>query len=127
MQRSVKAVATIVLNAPAFRELNAKVRQGLYALALAEFSAPQLLPEVVTEGAKGTEMAATYARLEKLRGVKVVRADTGTAQTVDYNAARIARAVRENALGPALSGWFDRRWSAWDACWGLLRVFMGTI
>ena len=30
-----------------------------------------LEPQVITEGAKGTEMAATYARLRELRGVEV--------------------------------------------------------
>ena len=38
---------------------------------------------VITDGAAGTEMAATYARLEKLRGVVSIRADTATLQSVD--------------------------------------------
>eukprot|EP00927_Polykrikos_kofoidii_P034331 TRINITY_DN29143_c0_g1_i1.p1 TRINITY_DN29143_c0_g1~~TRINITY_DN29143_c0_g1_i1.p1 ORF type:complete len:1594 (-),score=268.47 TRINITY_DN29143_c0_g1_i1:63-4553(-) len=55
---------------------------------------------VITEGAAGTEMASTYARLEAVRGVKVVRADTATLQTVDYNAACIERAVRDHVRTP---------------------------
>ena len=55
---------------------------------------------VITEGAKGTEMAATYTRLQQLRGVEVVRADTATLQSVDYNAACVERAVRENVQTP---------------------------
>ena len=39
-------------------------------------------------------MAATYARLHQLRGVEVIRADTATLQSVDYNAACVERAVR---------------------------------
>lgn len=32
-------------------------------------------------------------RLEKQRGVKTIRADTGTARSIDYNAAKIEEAV----------------------------------
>jgi len=55
---------------------------------------------VITDGAAGTEMAATYARLEKLRGVVSIRADTATLQSVDYNAAKIEEAVRDNISTP---------------------------
>ncbi|CAE7488727.1 unnamed protein product [Symbiodinium microadriaticum] len=55
---------------------------------------------VITEGAKGTEMAATYTRLKQTRGVEVIRADTATLQSVDYNAACVERAVRENVRTP---------------------------
>ncbi|CAJ1442403.1 unnamed protein product [Effrenium voratum] len=55
---------------------------------------------VITEGEKGTEMAATYARLRQLRGVEVVRADTATLQSVDYNAAMVERAVQERVQTP---------------------------
>ncbi|CAE7351717.1 unnamed protein product [Symbiodinium sp. CCMP2592] len=55
---------------------------------------------VITEGAKGTEMAATYTRLKQMRGVEVIRADTATLQSVDYNAACVERAVRENVRTP---------------------------
>jgi hypothetical protein len=45
-------------------------------------------------------MAATYERLHKLRGVKVIRADTATLQSVDYNATCIEKAVREHVSTP---------------------------
>lgn len=50
---------------------------------------------VITEGAKGTEMAASYARLRERRGVEVVRADTATLQSVDYNAACVEKTVKD--------------------------------
>jgi len=55
---------------------------------------------VITEGAKGTEMAATYARLRELRGVEVIRADTATLQSVDYNAACVEKTVKDNVCTP---------------------------
>lgn len=55
---------------------------------------------VITDGAKGTEMASTYKRLLEQRGVRVVRADTATLQSVDYNAACVEQAVREHVTTP---------------------------
>lgn len=49
---------------------------------------------VVTEGARGRELEETYRRLEEQRGVRVVRADTATGRSLEYNAVRIEEAVR---------------------------------
>ena len=48
---------------------------------------------VITEGKKGLELEKAIERLEKVRGVKTIRADTGTARSIDYNAAKIEEAV----------------------------------
>jgi hypothetical protein len=48
---------------------------------------------VITEGKKGLELQHAIERLEKVRGVKTIRADTGTARSIDYNAAKIEEAV----------------------------------
>ena len=48
---------------------------------------------VITEGKKGTELQKSIERLEKQRGVKTIRADTGTARSIDYNASKIEEAV----------------------------------
>eukprot|EP00929_Paragymnodinium_shiwhaense_P056034 TRINITY_DN28050_c0_g6_i1.p1 TRINITY_DN28050_c0_g6~~TRINITY_DN28050_c0_g6_i1.p1 ORF type:complete len:1888 (+),score=485.27 TRINITY_DN28050_c0_g6_i1:132-5795(+) len=55
---------------------------------------------VITEGACGTEMAAVYGRLKERRGVEVIRADTATLQSVDYNAAQIEKAVKDHVRTP---------------------------
>ena len=44
---------------------------------------------VITDGREGTELQSTFERIEKLRGVKTVRADTATARSFEYNAQRI--------------------------------------
>ncbi len=49
---------------------------------------------VITGGAKGTELEEAYRRLEERRGVRVVRADTATGRSLEYNAQRIIDAVR---------------------------------
>ncbi len=49
---------------------------------------------VVTEGAAGRELEDAFSRLYELRGVSVVRADTATARSLDYNAQRVEEAVR---------------------------------
>ncbi len=49
---------------------------------------------VVTDGAKGRELEDAFRRLEAKRGVKLVRADTATARSLDFNAKRIEEAVR---------------------------------
>lgn len=48
---------------------------------------------VITEGKKGLELHKAIERLEKERGVKTIRADTGTARSIDYNATKIEEAV----------------------------------
>ena len=50
---------------------------------------------VITEGKKGLELAPAFERLEKKRGVKVIRADTGTARSLEYNANKIIEAIEE--------------------------------
>jgi hypothetical protein len=50
---------------------------------------------VVTEGARGRELEDAFARLEAQRGVRLVRADTATARSLDFNAKRIEEAVRK--------------------------------
>lgn len=53
---------------------------------------------VITEGKQGLELADAFRRLDEQRGVKVIRADTGTARSVEYNAAKI-----EEAIGQAVA------------------------
>jgi len=48
---------------------------------------------VITEGKKGLELVDALERLEKLRGVKTIRADTGTARSLEYNGAKIEEAI----------------------------------
>jgi len=50
---------------------------------------------VITEGKKGRELEKAVERLKKKRGVVTVRADTGTARSVDYNANKIEEAVEQ--------------------------------
>jgi len=50
---------------------------------------------VITEGKKGLELKDAFARLEKERGVRVIRADTGTARSLEYNASKIEDAINE--------------------------------
>ncbi len=54
---------------------------------------------VVTEGQRGRELEAAFERLDEQRGVKVVRADTGTAKPLEYNAAKVIEAI-EKVRGP---------------------------
>ncbi len=49
---------------------------------------------VVTDGAKGRELEDAFRRLDEQRGVRLVRADTATARSLDFNAQRIEEAVR---------------------------------
>jgi len=49
---------------------------------------------VVTDGMRGREFEASFARLAETYGVGVVRSDTGTAKPLTYNAAKIIEAVR---------------------------------
>ncbi len=48
---------------------------------------------VITEGKKGTELNTALERLKKQRNVDVVRADTGTARSFEYNASKIEEAI----------------------------------
>jgi hypothetical protein len=50
---------------------------------------------VVTEGAAGTELQHAYRRCEQRRGVKVIRADTRTAKSHEWNAAKVEEAIRK--------------------------------
>ncbi|PKN57182.1 MAG: hypothetical protein CVU56_12335 [Deltaproteobacteria bacterium HGW-Deltaproteobacteria-14] len=50
---------------------------------------------VITDGAQGRELADTFARLERARGVRVVRADTRTLRSLDENARRVVAAISE--------------------------------
>ena len=50
---------------------------------------------VITEGAKGTELQDAYRRIEEQRGVRVLRADTQTARSLEFNADRIEDTVRQ--------------------------------
>ncbi|MBK6848547.1 MAG: hypothetical protein IPG96_13805 [Proteobacteria bacterium] len=48
---------------------------------------------VVTGGAEGEELAGVFAQLEAERGVRVVRAATGTGRSLEHNAERIIEAI----------------------------------
>jgi hypothetical protein len=48
---------------------------------------------VITEGKKGLELKDAFERLEKQRGVKVIRADTATARSIEYNASKVEEAI----------------------------------
>ncbi|MBN1947444.1 MAG: hypothetical protein JW797_17365 [Bradymonadales bacterium] len=50
---------------------------------------------VITEGAQGRELEDTFRRLEKRRGIRVIRANTATMRSLEYNAEQIERAVRQ--------------------------------
>jgi hypothetical protein len=50
---------------------------------------------VVTDGAQGQEMATSFKRLEEKRGVKMHRADTGTARDHHFNAKQIKTEVMQ--------------------------------
>jgi hypothetical protein len=52
---------------------------------------------VVTEGKKGLELKDAFDRLDATRAVKVIRADTGTARSFEYNAKKIEDAIEEAA------------------------------
>jgi hypothetical protein len=48
---------------------------------------------VVTEGKRGLELKDAFSRLESKRGVKVIRADTATARSLEYNAGKVEEAI----------------------------------
>jgi hypothetical protein len=45
-------------------------------------------------GEKGLELKDAFERLEKQRGVKVIRADTATARSLEYNASKVEEAIQ---------------------------------
>lgn len=53
---------------------------------------------VITEGKNGQELSAALKRLESKRGVKTIRADTGTARSLDFNASKIEEEVETSAV-----------------------------
>ena len=48
---------------------------------------------VITEGKRGLELKDAFERLETKRGVKVIRADTATARSLEYNAGKVEEAI----------------------------------
>ncbi len=48
---------------------------------------------VITEGAQGTELEDAYRRLTEQRGVRVIRADTATGRSLEYNAGKAIEAI----------------------------------
>jgi hypothetical protein len=44
-------------------------------------------------GKRGLELKDAFHRLEKKRGVKVIRADTATARSIEYNASKVEEAI----------------------------------
>ncbi|MFH2006165.1 MAG: hypothetical protein ABI333_06230 [bacterium] len=49
---------------------------------------------VITEGARGTELQDAFRRIDEQHGVALIRADTRTARSLEFNAQRIEEAVR---------------------------------
>jgi hypothetical protein len=49
---------------------------------------------VITEGAQGRELEAAWRRLRERRGVQLLRADTATGRSLEYNAERVIDEVR---------------------------------
>jgi len=50
---------------------------------------------VISQGAEGLELEATYKRYNQRRGVTFIRADTGTVKKHEYNAEKIEEAIRK--------------------------------
>ncbi|HEY3445527.1 MAG TPA: hypothetical protein VGK67_04140 [Myxococcales bacterium] len=50
---------------------------------------------VITEGRAGRELEDAFHRLEAERGVKLVRADTGTAKPLEHNARKVIEAIEQ--------------------------------
>ncbi len=50
---------------------------------------------VITDGAQGAELEDAFRRLAEIHEVKLIRADTATAETLEYNAERIEEAIRQ--------------------------------
>jgi len=49
---------------------------------------------VITEGKDGAELEHAYDRLARREGVRIIRAHTGTARTLEYNARRIIESIQ---------------------------------
>ena len=64
-------------------------RERRIATALMAFASVIAAMGVITEGAKGTELKDAYRRISEQRGVNVIRADTQTARSLEFNADRI--------------------------------------
>jgi hypothetical protein len=50
---------------------------------------------VITDGEKGRELEDAYKRLTAQRGVRVLRANTASARSLEYNATRVEAAIRQ--------------------------------
>jgi hypothetical protein len=48
---------------------------------------------VVTDGEKGVELTDAFDRLHKKRGITIIRADTATARSLEYNASKVEEAI----------------------------------
>lgn len=48
---------------------------------------------VVTDGEKGVELKDAFDRLHQKRGVTIIRADTATARSLEYNASKVEEAI----------------------------------
>jgi len=75
--RADPLVRLLIANPPGFYDFNIVSAMG-----------------VITEGELGQELAPAFVRLQKERGVNVVRADTGTARSLEYNAGKIQEAIQ---------------------------------
>jgi len=78
---------------------------------------------VVTDGAKGRELEDAFQRLEAQRGVHLVRADTATARSLDFNAKRIEEAVRKVTTP---WGWIGYSQGCANGFWAETMLMAGT-
>ncbi len=78
---------------------------------------------VVTDGAQGRELEDAFHRLEELRGVRLVRADTATARSLDFNARRIEEAVRKVSTP---WGWLGYSQGCANGFWAESMLMAGT-
>jgi hypothetical protein len=60
---------------------------------------------VITEGKDGAELEKAYERLERRRGVHIIRAHTATARSLEFNARRIIEAVETSTTPFGLIGY----------------------
>ena len=86
-------VVGVVAISPACRSKLAFTLYYWATLHLSGLFCPIHPQSVITDGSKGLELQKAIERLEKERGVVTIRADTGTARSIDYNAAKIEEAV----------------------------------
>ncbi|MBN2801417.1 MAG: hypothetical protein JXX28_19910 [Deltaproteobacteria bacterium] len=92
-------------------------REGRYDLTIVSAMG------VVTEGAQGTELAAAFKRLEARYGVKVVRADTSTARSLQHNSSKIIDAIKQ-IEGPW--AWLGYSQGVANAMWAETRLHSGS-